>query len=187
MSLLSKILHEIFGGIPAQFTSAYSLQESIDRLQSRTKRKSFAGLFEPSTIGRVSAQKVRLQRVVPFVGNSFKPVFRGQFKCEADAVILEGEFTKFLVTRIFMGFWFGFGTLWVLASCFFALGMALAADTALDVFFALAFPLFGVAILALGYFGVRFGWQWNRGDIEFLSDVISRALSPEYQVASRTK
>ena len=93
ISLLRRIFQDVFGGIPVRFTSAYPLQESIDRLQSRTKKQPFRGLFEPSAVGRVSERKVRLQKVMPFFGNSFKPVFRGKFRQEANAVILEGKFT----------------------------------------------------------------------------------------------
>jgi len=59
-----------------------------------------------------------------------------------------------------------------------ALGMILSADTALDAYFGLSFPMTGVMVLALAYWIVRSSWQRSR-DIEFLSNVITRALGSE--------
>jgi hypothetical protein len=179
ISLLRRIFHDVFGGIPVRFTSAYPLQESIDRLQSRTKKRPFHGLFEPSAVGRVSERKVRLQKVMPFFGNSFKPVFRGKFRQEANAVILEGKFTRFTFTKVFMGFWFGFGLLWLLLTAVTSLGMALKPDKTFDDYVAICLPAFGVGVLMLGYLMVRFGWNWSRGDIEYLTAVIRQALDAE--------
>ena len=176
MSLLGKILQELFGGIPARFTSAYSLEESVERLRSATKRSPFRGLFKEAAVGKVSEQKVSLQRVVPFFGNSFKPIFKGGFEREANGIVLEGQFTKFLVTKVFSAFWFGFGTLWTLLSCFFSLGTALMPSETPTLYVTIFFPLIGIGMLAAGYLLERMAWQWSRGDIEYLSAVISQAL-----------
>jgi hypothetical protein len=169
----------LFGGIPVRFKSAYPLQESIDRLRSQTKRSVFAGLFRQEAVGRVSEQKVRLQRVIPFFGNSFKPVFRGQFRHDTDAVILEGQFTRFTFTKVFMGSWLGFGVLWILLSGVISLGTALKPDKTFDDYVTIFLPAFGAGVLTLGYLLVRFGWWWSRGDIEYLSSVIRQALDAE--------
>ncbi len=177
--MLRRIFQDVFGGTPVRFVSAYPLQESIERLRSQTKRSVFAGLFRQEAVGRISEQKVTLQRVTPFFGNCFKPIFRGQFRHDANAAVLEGQFTRFTFTKVFMGFWVGFGLLWLLLSCVISLGTAFKPDKTADDYITIFAPTFGVGMLMLGYLLVRLGWWWSRGDIEYLSGVITQALGAE--------
>jgi hypothetical protein len=179
MSLLGRIFHELFGGMPVRFTSAYPMEESIERLRSRTRKSSFRGLFQEGAVGRVSEEKVSLQRVIPFFSNSFKTVFKGGFKRETNGVALEGQFTKFFVTKIVLGFLFGFVVLWTLLSCVIALGTALMPDKTLGVTLTIFFPLIGASMLIAGYALVRLGAPWSRADIAYLSGVITQALGAE--------
>jgi hypothetical protein len=179
MSLLGKVFHELFGGIPVRFASAYPLEESIERLRSRTRRSLFRSLFKEGAVGRVSEEKVSLQRVIPFFTNSFKPVFKGRFKREANGVVLEGQFTKFFVIKIFMGFLFGFVVLWTFLSCVIALGTALMPDKSLGVSLTMFFPLIGASMLIAGYALLRLGAPWSRNDIAYLSGLITQALGAE--------
>jgi hypothetical protein len=185
MSLLRRIFHELFGGIPVRFASAYPLETSIERLRSRTRKSPFGGLFQEGVAGRVSEEKVSLRRVIPFFSNGFKPVFKGRFKREANGVVLEGQFTKFFVTKIVMGFSFGFVVLWTLLSCVIALGTALMPDKSLGVSLTIFFPLIGASTLIAGYALVRLGAPWSRNDIAYLSGVITQALGAE-QAPSKT-
>lgn len=174
-----KILRDLFDGIPVRFASAYPLEESIERLRSQTMVSVFSGLFRERAVGRVSEQKVKLQRVAPFFGNSFKPVFRGKFKRDANGIALEGKFTRFLTTKLFMGFGFGFSLLWILFSSVISLGTALKPDKTVVDYAVILMPVLGVGIVVLGYLLARFGWWWSRGDIDYLSAVITQALCVE--------
>src|ERR1700722_19610501 len=91
---------------PAEFRSAYGLEESVERLRAATKRSVFSALAETTAVGKVSEQSVRLQRVIPMVGNSFKPFFLGRFEVSEGRVLLVGRFTMLPIVKVFMTFWF---------------------------------------------------------------------------------
>ena len=78
-----------------------------------------------------------------------------------------------------MGFWFGFGLLWLFLSCVISFGTAFKPDKTADDYITIFAPAFGVGMLLLGYLMVRLGWWWSRGDIEYLSGVITQALGAE--------
>jgi hypothetical protein len=177
--VVRQILRELFGGVPVRFASAHSLQESIERLrlQIETKRSAFAGLFQSKAVGQVTEQRVRLQRVYPFFGNSFRRVFQGRFRHDTDGVILVGRFTMTLLAKVFAGLWLGFGVLWMVFTTVMAAATAFAPIKTPELYATMLMPLFGLAVLALGYWMMRSSSRWNRIDIEFLSDVIARALN----------
>lgn len=84
------------------------------RLQNATRRTGLSEWTTERAVGNVSEDCVRLQRAIPFVRNSFKPVFLGSFVERDGRTLLEGGFTVFRATRIFMTFWFAFILLWTL-------------------------------------------------------------------------
>jgi hypothetical protein len=59
----------LYDSTPAEFRSAYRVAESVERLSAATKRSVFSALEETTAVGKVSV--VRLQRVIPMMGNSF--------------------------------------------------------------------------------------------------------------------
>ncbi len=74
------MLKFLYGATPAEFKSAYGLEESVGRLQAATSRSFFGSMSKQTAAGKVSASTVRLQRVIPMVSNSFKPFFFGRFE-----------------------------------------------------------------------------------------------------------
>ena len=102
---LTRVFNFLFGSVPVQFPSDFPLAESVARLRARTKRSVFLSLFERSAAGPVTESRVLLQRVIPFFGNSFKPVFVGAFTQSHGRVVLEGRFTMLLFTKVFMTIW----------------------------------------------------------------------------------
>lgn len=97
----------LYGAVPADFDSAFGIEESVKRLSAATKRSVFAGLTQQVAAGRESKDRVSLQRVIPFVGNSFKPFFIGQFSEINGGVVLKGRFTLHWGTKLFQSLWFG--------------------------------------------------------------------------------
>jgi hypothetical protein len=93
---MKKMMVYIFPCIPASFKSDYTLEESVSNLRKATNRTVFSNLFKQSAVGRVDKTKVRLQRVIPFFGNSFKPIFVGNFVERDSGVFLDGKWTTFL-------------------------------------------------------------------------------------------
>ncbi|MBD8881979.1 hypothetical protein IHE49_15955 [Rhodanobacter sp. 7MK24] len=154
------------GSEPVEFVSSYGLLESVARLKAATKRWSLFNVSEQAAVGRVSEAHVSLQRVIPMVANSFKPVFVGRFEQVQGKVLLTGRFRLSWFVRLFMAYWFGFCALSVVLSL---------ATTVLKPTAALM-PLAGVGMFALGLGMTRlFAW-FSRNDPAWLSGVIRSAL-----------
>ena len=159
----------LFGANPTNFESAYSLDESVRRLSAATSASAFKVLTSQAAVGRVSRDRVSLQRVIPFVSNSFKPIFVGQFHETAGKVVLAGRFTLHWFTRAFMTFWFGFGMLWTAMA---TIVLAVAPQPGLWWF-----PLAGLGVIACGFCIVMLCKWFARNDASWLSKVIQTALS----------
>ncbi|MDE3073159.1 MAG: hypothetical protein KGJ63_10535 [Pseudomonadota bacterium] len=154
------------GSEPVEFISAYGLAESVARLKAATKRWSLFNVSGEAAVGRVSETRVSLRRVIPMIGNSFKPVFTGRFGHAHGQVVLTGRFGLGWSVKLFMAYWFGFCVLFVVLSL-----PAVAHKSA-----AAFMPLAGIGMFALGLGMTRlFAW-FSRGDPAWLSAVIREAL-----------
>ena len=161
---------------PAEFRSAFGLEESVKRLRAATNRSVFSSLSETAAVGKVSEQRVRLQRVIPMVGNSFKPFFIGRFEIREGVTVLTGRFSLLTIVKVFMTFWLGMAFV-------FAGGMLLGhfrspnpapSFLAFQPFLMLGF---GIALVAVG--------KWfARNDVAWLSSVIEGALGESKKSAS---
>jgi hypothetical protein len=158
----------LFESTRAEFHSAYGLAESVERLRAATKRSVFFALGETSAVGKVSEEVVRLQRVIPMMGNSFKPFFTGRFEVRDGAVVLTGQFGMLTAVKVFMTFWFGMTSLFAAAAL---LGKFKPQGPNPTFFVVQPFLMiaFGVALVAAG--------KWlARNDIAWLSGLIARTL-----------
>ena len=167
--MLRKISRYLSPRIAVEFSSDFLLPESIDRLRKATSRHPLASFAEQFAAGPVSASMVRLQRVVPFFGNSFKPVFVGRFVERERRVLLEGHFTVFRKTALFVLLMLGFLSLLTVVMT----AMLLISTSPRDRYAPLLPVGFGILIVAL----VRFGWWLSRRDLDFLEAVIRTALT----------
>lgn len=154
------------GSEPVVFDSSFGMIESVERLKAATHRWGFFSLTGEVATGRVTESRVSLQRVIPMVGNSFKPFFVGRFELSGGKVVLRGRFTLHWLVKIFMGFWLSFCAL------FTALAMVAAVHSPR----AAAMPFAGLAMLAFGVSLIRLGGWFSRRDPAWLSDVIRHAL-----------
>ena len=166
----------LYGSTPAEFRSAYSLAESVERLSAASKRSAFSALAETTAVGKVSEKAVRLQRVIPMVRNSFKPFFMGHFEVRGDGVVLIGKFTILPLVKVFLSFWFGMCGLFavqVLLSGF----KPQAPKAALFLLQPFLMIAAGIALVAAG--------KWfARNDAAWLSEVIATALGTPRDGAS---
>jgi hypothetical protein len=128
----------------------------------------FSSLGETAAVGKVSEHGVRLQRVIPMVGNSFKPFFVGRFEVRDGVTVLTGRFGLLTIVKVFMTFWLGMAFV-------FAGGMLLgkfSSPNPVPPFLAFQPFLmlgFGIALVAVG--------KWlARNDVAWLSNVIEGAL-----------
>jgi hypothetical protein len=157
----------VFGSIPARFESDFSLEESMERLQAAVQSSIFHAMFEHAMFGKVSESKVSLQRVIPLVGNSFKPFFRGYFHEEGNRVILDGKFTVYPLIKVFLGLWLALAGAFAVAAC--VEWFRGDPDGIIKAVVGLAMIGFFVALIGLG--------QWfARNDVAWLSSRIAEAL-----------
>lgn len=156
----------LYGSTSAEFESAFDLPESIRRLSAATGRSVFVA--SEAAVGTVSNSRVSLQRVIPLVGNSFKPFFVGAFRVQNGRTVLAGRFTILRSVKTFMSIWFGFILLWTILTV-----PALLQRNAN----AWWFPFAGIGMLVVGGVFVWFCKRLSRNDVAWLSSVIGNALS----------
>lgn len=159
----------LYDSTPAEFRSAYGLAESVERLGASTKRSVFSALGETTAVGKVSERVVRLQRVIPMVGNSFKPFFIGHFEVRGDGTVLIGKFTMLPLVKVFMSFWFGMLGLFV--------GAELLGGFKPQGPNAMLFLLQPFLMIGAGVAVVVIGKWFARNDTAWLSELIVTALS----------
>jgi hypothetical protein len=166
--MLRWLKHLLFESTPAEFRSDYSIAESVQRLAAVTSRWGLS-LNQTQAVGKVSPDKVRLQRVIPMVRNSFKPFFTGHFETRDGRTVLTGHFAMLMAARIFMVVWLAMATLFTVA--FLAGGLRSAnATSAWSPVIAVLIPAGGIGLIVLG--------KWfARNDVAWLSDVMTRALT----------
>ena len=164
--MLQAIRQLLKGSESVAFESAYGLDESVRRLRDATRRWA---LFSPTEVaaGTVRESRVALQRVIPMVGNSFKPLFMGKFEQRADKVVLVGRFTMHPFAKVFMAVWMSFVVIATLAGAIAATQSHRAAPMSLA----------GLGMLLFGMLLVCFGAWLSRNDPAWLSEVIRRALN----------
>lgn len=151
-----------------EFASAFELDESVRRLRDALGRASPGAPGAGSLSGKVSDRGVRLQRLHPWLQNSFKPYFRGEFVDAADGVVLRGRFGMHVLIKLFLGFWFG-GLLWMPVRHFSATGWPHGDGWLLLLPFA--------ALGAIGVGLVRLGVWLARKDVSWMSIAIRSALA----------
>ena len=157
-----------FWATPVEFTSAYDIDESVQRLSAVTDRSVFSNLGDHRIVGTVKATRVSLRRINPGWPNAFKPRFIGKFHQLNGKVVLTGRFATILPTKLFMTFWFGFASL---------MTARLAIDVLMDGTINTQQGLLRSIVLICG--GVAFVWagKWASNDSEWIAYVIRRALS----------
>jgi hypothetical protein len=159
----------LFESTPAEFASIFTMDDAVERLRSASNSWfSISGVFEQRAVGTVRSDRVRLERVRPFIRNDFKPQFVGHFVQSDGRVLLVGRFTMRRWTKIFMSIWLGFCLLWTAGATVATLAQR---DTPGIL------PLAGLGMFAFGSLLVSVGKSWARSDVLWLSEVIRKALS----------
>jgi flagellar biosynthesis protein FliQ len=151
-----------------EFESSFGIPESVERLKAATRRSVFSALARQEAVGTVNESRVSLQRVIPMIGNSFKPFFRGRFVERNGQVVLSGRFAMHWLARAFMAVWFIGVICGSIAATFQA-----ATNGRVNA----EILLFGPGMIAFGIALVWSGKWFARNDVEWLSNVIRRALT----------
>ena len=159
----------LYGSVPAEFPSAFTMQESVDRLKGSIEYyPGFLIAIKEAATGTVSENKVSLSRERPMFRNSFKPFFVGRFEFREGRVVLVGRFTMHFFVKAFMTFWLGFCLYWT----------AMAAFTIAQREPSYSWvSLGGIGLLGIGVAFVRVAQFLSSDDVTWLSALIARALS----------
>jgi hypothetical protein len=163
----------LYGSIPAEFESAYDLEESVRRLAAATGtgRSFFSWLAQQRAVGTVTETHVELYRFGPFdillMGMFVKLYFRGRFERRSGHTTLTGRFTMHPLGKVNVTNWLGFVPLTVIASAI-----------------VIGFRWWCVVLVAMGTFSLGCTIVWigrciSRDDPAWLSKVIENALSRE--------
>jgi hypothetical protein len=164
--MLRAIPRAIFRTEPFEIYSPLPVSESLERLVNATDSSLLGPLAGQSMTGRVTADKIKLERSISFVQNSFKPVFIGRVEAHKRGSVLRGTFGLSWFVKAFMSFWFGFCVLWTI-------GVTFAVATTPEAWF---FPLVGIGMACVGYGIVRLGQWFGRNDKQYLVRAITAAL-----------
>jgi len=178
--MVRNIFSFLFGEIPYSLKSDYPLEESISRLKEATKDSLWQSWSNENAVGKVSNSGIRLQRVIPKFGNSFKPTFVGKLVARNGMVKLEGKFTMFLFTKFFMTFWLAFAAFWTIGASIklqevWATNPGRFESQPILMFF----PLLGLGLLIIGVVLLKGGWKLSSGDIDYLKQVFETALTSD--------
>jgi hypothetical protein len=161
------LLNLLYGSVSAEWESAYGLEESVTRLRAATRKWGFSALAEPAAVGTVTESKVKLQRVVPMVRNSFKPFLIAQFVKRGERVFLVGRFTMLGAVKVFMSVWFCLVIVFGAAALIGQIAMKSGSS------------LFALGPIAMCGFGVGLLWfgKWlAKNDAAWLSEVVKGAI-----------
>jgi hypothetical protein len=61
----------LYGSVPAEFKSSFSVAESVERLSAVSKRSASSAVGKETAVRRVALEHASLQRAIPMVNNSF--------------------------------------------------------------------------------------------------------------------
>ena len=177
--MIKRIYKTIYETRLASFPAMGSPADAAKRLSQVVRPSVFHTLFKQAVVGKVSVDKAVLSRHRPWINNSFKPIFTGQFNHRNGHTVLNGAFSMHWFPKIFISIWFGL----LIAICVLSLTVGIVED--LDkgssvwdgIVAGLGISAVAAGIALLGYGLLLFGKRISRGDVEYISSVIQEAFS----------
>jgi len=166
---MKRIFDFLYGTEGFQIEFDVPIDVAVANLQSRVSGSVLSLLGSEGMVGQVSNHTVKLQRVIPMVGNSFKPFLIGSFSTRGNKTVLSGVFRFHRLVQAFLTFWFAFSALFIVL-----LSVAAFANPS-EIWF---FPLFGIMFLGGGVAMVNIGRWFARNDKEWLKRNIHDAVDP---------
>jgi hypothetical protein len=116
---MNKVRQFIYGSEPFEIELNVPRATAIERLKEIVHRTTLTGIGTERIVGSVNEYQVKLQRVIPMVQNSFKPILVGTVTTKNGKTILTGVFRFHRYVQIFLTIWFGFIAFWTLLSLSF--------------------------------------------------------------------
>ncbi len=165
---MNKFGQLIYGSESLELSFEVTIDKAVERLGQKVSRTFLSRLTSQGMVGFASIENTRIERVLPFLRNSFKPVFVGSFRTVGDQTVLSGVLRLHRSVQVFMTFWFGFIALQVIAAPFTASAYP---DEAWQV------PLVGVLMFAFGIGLLKSGKRFSRNDKQWLVENITSAIN----------
>lgn len=162
-----------------------SISEVEARLRAATDASLLSLLQTERVMGRITGTKFYLWHLIPWFGNSFAPSFHGNIKADGDNTILEGEFRMNWFTKITTTLWFAFFILWTALATIMGPSSAMVANNVLEGVIFFLFPVFGVGMLSIGYYFVRFCKRLGEKDISYITAELEKIVHGESQHSAR--
>jgi hypothetical protein len=154
----------LFPATPARFPTTLPLIDATTSLRNAT---CHSRLFRQSVFGTVRADKVILERQIPFYVNAYKPVFYGHFVTDISGTYLQGQFMIGRMSRFVIRSWTG---------CVILIFLAGLPATVRDAEKAWLHPLSAFGMIMVAYASLQLGKWLARGDQQYISNVIREAL-----------
>ncbi|MES2135178.1 MAG: hypothetical protein V4449_03000 [Patescibacteria group bacterium] len=157
-----------------QFECVVSMEEALKRLAEKLQKQSVfifltSTVSHPSLMGQITKNSVKLHRVVPFLGNIYKPIFYGRFNNKNGKIVLEGMFTMSPIAKISTLL---FLTIFVaIEIIMLPVGFAQADPSAILLLFAI--PIIAFLPVCFLFLGRRLA----RNDMEWISNHIKSTLA----------
>jgi hypothetical protein len=162
------ISHILFTTEPLEIYSQLTVAETLTRLKNATDSSRLGPLVGQAMTGEITEEKIRLERSIAFVQNSFKPVFTGRAEACAQGSVLRGAFGLPRAVTAFMSLWFIFCAIWTIGATFITFSQT-------EAWFV---PFVGIGMICAGYGIVRLGQWFARNDKQYLEAAIKAALAP---------
>lgn len=167
------MMKDLYSKFNINYKSRYPISESVSRLKAVIRSGWNPFKFRAGVYGKVSEDRVRLYRVIPFVNNSFIPIFVGSFKRVDASVVLSGYFSMHLFVKIFMTVWF---TGVISGSVLMAIQVYREQESG-KAFVITPALLIPIIMVLFGIFLVKLGKWFSRNDIAYISRVVEDALN----------
>ena len=165
---MKKFIELIYGSTELKMTFDVPIDKAVERLESNVDKSLFSRMKSEGMAGRVSKNRIAIQRVIPNIGNSFKPFFIGSLSTVNEKTTLSGVFRIHLFSQAILTIWFGGTLFWIIGTTLLAI------QKPSEAWF---FPIFGVLQFAAGYGLVRLCKWFSRNDEQWLKEKISDAIN----------
>jgi hypothetical protein len=172
--MLRRVLAPLFDSYPASFDVPGSPEEGRRLLMNALGSMWFPSTRRTPLLGAVMFGRVTVVRNHPWgslwATDSFIPAFRGKLESNGGRTLLVGQFGMRRSIQVFVVLWFG-------SFPFLAASLLRALPSSPDMVFVKALVLvFLLAIAGVILYTIHATWRAHRGDIEFITHEIQRAL-----------
>jgi hypothetical protein len=165
---------KLFDKTKVEFTSKYSIDESVIRLKDVVRSGWSLLPIRASLYGWITRKRIRLYWGESFGQNSIKPFFIGSFHHSHGKVVLSGNYTVHPLIKLSIVIWFGVILIMTVGILIIIIRDVGSGELSTSDIKAVGFMLFFSIISVLS---VKLGQRFSRNDISNISKAIEETLS----------